>query len=31
MRKLEKPDRLERTKYVSLSESISEPWYFTHY
>jgi hypothetical protein len=31
MRKLEKPRRLERMKYVEVTETISEPWYFTHY
>jgi hypothetical protein len=31
MRKLEKPKRLEKMKYGSVNEAISEPWYFTHY
>ncbi len=31
MRKLEKPRRLERMKYVEVQETMSEPWYFTHY
>lgn len=31
MGKLEKPDRLERTKNYSTNEEMLESWYFTHY